>query len=196
MFYVKTIEDKVRVTPDLFKEKIINAVNRILRQEYERRVFKEFGVVLAVYDTELLSDGLVIPGDGAAYYKVKFNALTFMPYINEVYETEIKDLVDFGAFSSVGPLQGLIHISQIGNEKFYHNKKLKKISSKNGKKSLKKGDSAVIKVSTVSLKVNISDTKIGLTMRAPGLGKSEWNEEKKTTKKTVKKKKFKGKGKK
>lgn len=182
MYYVKEIEDKVRVVPELFKEKTIDAVNRILRKEYERRVFKDFGVVLAVYDTEILSDGLVIPGDASAYYKVKFNALTFMPHVNEVYDAEIKDLVDFGAFASLGPLQGLVHISQIGNEKFYHNKKLKKISSKSGKRSLKKGDRAIVKVSTVSLKVNISDTKIGLTMRAPGLGKDEWKEEKKPKK--------------
>lgn len=186
MYYVKEIEDKVRVTPDLFKEKTRDAVNRIIRKEYERRVFKEFGVVLAVYDTEVLSDGLVIPGDGAAYYNIKFKALTFMPYVNEVYETEIKDLVDFGAFSSIGPLQGLVHISQIGNEKFYHNKKLKKIASKSGKKSLKKGDKTLVKVSTVSLKVNISDTKIGLTMRAPGLGKPEWFEEKRVKKSSSK----------
>lgn len=188
MYYVKEIEDKVRVTPDLFKEKTKNAVNRILRNEYERRMFKDFGVVLAVFDTDILSDGLVIPGDAGAYYRVKFKALTFMPYINEVYETEIKDLVDFGAFASLGPLQGLVHISQIGNEKFFHNKKLKKISSKSGKKSVKKGDACLIKVSTVSLKMNMSDTKIGLTMRAPGLGKPEWFIEQKPRKKTTKKK--------
>lgn len=182
MYYVKEIEDKVRVVPELFKEKTKDAVNRILRDEYERRIFRDQGVILTVFDTDILSDGVVIPGDGAAYYRVKFKALTFMPHVNEVYETEIKDLVDFGAFASLGPLQGLVHISQIGNEKFFFNKKLKKITSKSGKKSVKKGDRALVKVSTVSLKVNISDTKIGLTMRAPGLGKPEWLEERKPKK--------------
>ncbi|MDD5023250.1 MAG: RPB7/RPC8 family DNA-directed RNA polymerase subunit, partial [Candidatus ainarchaeum sp.] len=86
MYYVKDIEDKVRVTPDLFKEKTKDAVNRILRKQYERRVFKDLGVVLAVFDTDVLGEGSVIPGDGAAYYNVKFKTLTFMPFVNEVYE--------------------------------------------------------------------------------------------------------------
>ena len=110
MYYTKVIEDKVRVKPELFKEDIIKAINRILREEYERRIIKPLGMVLAVFDTELLSDGIIVPGDASAYYRVKFKVLTFVPYVNEVYEAEIKDLVDFGAFASIGPLQGLIHI--------------------------------------------------------------------------------------
>jgi len=182
MYYINENEGKVRVTPDLFKEKTKSAVNRILRAKYERRMFKKLGIVLVVYDTKLEGDGLVIPGDASAYYKVKFKTLSFIPKINEVYDSEIKDLVDFGAFSSLGPMQGLIHISQIGSEKYYHNKKAKKIVSKNGKKSLKKGDKILLKVSTVSLRSNISDTKVGLTMRSSGLGKMEWNEKKETKK--------------
>ncbi len=191
MYYVKSIEDKVRITPDLFKEKTLNAVKRILRDKYERRVFKDLGLVLAIYDAEMLGEGLVIPGDPAAYYEVKFNTLTFMPYVNEVYEVHVKDLVDFGAFCSMGPIPGLVHISQISSEKFFYNKKSKKIASKNGKKSLKKGDNILIKVSTVSLKATVSDTKIGLTMRATGLGKAEWNAPKPTPKKSKNRKKSK-----
>lgn len=182
MFYVNEIEDKVRVTPEFFKEKPKEAITRILREEYERRVYRDLGVIVVVFDTEVQGDGLVIPGDAAAYYDVKFKALTFMPYVNEVYETEIKDIVDFGAFCSLGPIQGLAHISQIGQDKFMFNKKLKKLASKNGKKSLKKGDRGIVKISTVSLKSNISETKIGLTMRSPGLGKTEWVEEEKPKK--------------
>ncbi|MFA5050284.1 MAG: DNA-directed RNA polymerase [Candidatus Micrarchaeia archaeon] len=177
MFYINEIEDKVRVTPEFFKEKPKEAITRILREEYERRVYRDLGVIIVVFDTVVEGDGLVIPGDASAYYDVKFKALTFMPYVNEVYETEIKDVVDFGAFCLLGPLQGLTHISQIGQDKFLFNKKLKKLSSKNGKRSIKKGDKGLVKISTVSLKSNISETKIGLTMRSPGLGKLEWIEE-------------------
>jgi len=183
MYYVKTIEDKVRVAPEFFKEKTPDAVQRILRDSYERRLFKELGIVLSVFNTEITSKGIVIPGDGAAYYTVKFNALTFTPMVNEVYDIDVVDLVDFGAFVSIGPIQGLVHISQISPEKFSCNKKLKKLVSKSGKKSVKKGDTYVAKVSTVSLKANISETKVGITMRPTGLGKPEWYED---TRKKVK----------
>ncbi len=177
MYYVKTIEDKVRVAPEFFKEKTSDAVQRILRDSYERRLFKELGIVLSVFNTEITSKGVVIPGDGAAYYTVKFDTLTFTPVVNEVYDIDVVDLVDFGAFVSIGPIQGLVHISQISPEKFMHNKKLKKLVSKSGKKSVKKGDAYVAKVSTVSLKSNISETKVGITMRPIGLGRPEWYEE-------------------
>ncbi|MBN2478237.1 DNA-directed RNA polymerase [Candidatus Micrarchaeota archaeon] len=179
MYYVRTIEDKVRLPPNLFKSNLREAITRLLRENYERRIFKELGFVIAVYDADVESEGLVIPGDASAYYKVRFEALTFLPHVNEVYNAEIKDLVDFGAFASIGPIQGLVHISQFGPDKFSHNKKLKKITSRSGKKSIKKGDKCVVKVSTVSLKSNINDTKIGLTMRSDGLGKDEWIEESK-----------------
>ena len=65
-----------------------------------------------------MTDGIVIPGDSGAYYTVRFDAITFVPYINEVYLSEVKEIVEFGAFVSIGPLQGLLHISQIGKDKY------------------------------------------------------------------------------
>jgi DNA-directed RNA polymerase subunit E'/Rpb7 len=55
--------------------------------------------------------------------------------------------------------------------------------------SLKKDDDVIAKVSTVSIKNTTSDTKIGLTMRADGLGVPRWDSDKKEIVKEVKKKK-------
>jgi DNA-directed RNA polymerase subunit E'/Rpb7 len=55
-----------------------------------------------------------------------------------------------------------------------YDKKNKNLVSRAEKKSLKKGDSVFVKVSTVSMKSTTADTKIGLTMRPDGLGKEEW----------------------
>jgi DNA-directed RNA polymerase subunit E' len=129
----------------------------------------------------------VIPGDSGAYYSVQFEALTFYPVVNEVYRAEIKEIVEFGAFASIGPFQGLLHVSQIDREKFYYDKKSKTLGSKVLRRSIKKGDEVLVKVSTVSMKSTSSDTKIGLTMRPDGLGKPEWLEQKKKGKKEDKK---------
>jgi DNA-directed RNA polymerase subunit E' len=188
MYYMNVVEDRVRVPPDMFGSKIEDAVLRILRDKYERRIFKDMGMVLVVDEAKVAGEGVVIPGDAGAYYSVKFNALSFLPVVNEVYKAEIKEIVEFGAFASIGPFQGLIHISQIGKDKYYYDKKSKALTSRAAKKSIKKGDMVLIKVSTVSLKPSIADTKIGLTMRPDGLGKEEWLEKAEKKKQQEKKK--------
>ena len=186
MYYIKTIEDRIRVPPSMFGSKIEDAVQMILRERYEGRIFKELGIVISIDNPKVLSDGAVIPGDSGAYYSVSFEALSFLPSVNEVYRAEVKEIVEFGAFASIGPFQGLLHVSQIDREKFYYDKKAKMLSSKALKRAIKKGDELLVKVSTVSLKSTSSDTKIGLTMRPDGLGKTDWIGAKKAPRKPKK----------
>ncbi len=174
MYFRKTIEDRIRVPPAMFGSVVEDAVQMILRERYEGRIFKDLGIVLSVDNPKVLSEGAVIPGDSGAYFTVQFDALSFLPAVNEVYRAEIKEVVEFGAFASIGPFQGLLHVSQIDREKFYYDKKSKSLTSKALRRSLKKGDDLIVKVSTVSMKSTSSDTKIGLTMRPDGLGKPDW----------------------
>jgi len=186
MYYLNDAEDKIRIPPDMFGSKIEDAALRILRERYEGRIYRNVGAVLVITDPEIKSEGIVIPGDAGAYYSVNFKALSFVPHVNEVFKAEIKDVVEFGAFATIGPFQGLIHISQIGKEKFYYDKKSKALTSRVAKKALKKGDSALVKISTVSLKPSSTDTKIGLSMRPDGHGKVEWVEKPEKPKKKAK----------
>jgi DNA-directed RNA polymerase subunit E' len=170
----------------MFGSELENAVQAILRERYEGRIYKDLGIVLSVNNPKVVSDGIIIPGDSGAYYSVQYDALCFYPVVNEVYKAEIKEIVEFGAFASIGPFQGLLHVSQIDKEKFYYDKKAKTLGSKVLKKVIKKGDEVLVKVSTVSMKSTSSDTKIGLTMRPDGLGKLEWLEAKAVKKKEKK----------
>lgn len=187
MYHIKTIEDRIRVPPDMFGSELEDAVQRILRERYEGRIYKDLGIVLSIDKPKVLTEGTVIPGDSGAYYTVSFEALTFIPVVNEVYRAEVKEIVEFGAFASIGPFQGLLHVSQIGKEKYYYDKKSKTLSSREAGRAVKKGDEVLVKVSTVSLKSTSSDTKIGLTMRPDGLGKPEWLKPKKPAAKAEKK---------
>jgi DNA-directed RNA polymerase subunit E' len=187
MYYIKTMEDRIRVPPSMFGSELEDAVVRILRERYEGRIYKDLGIVLSIDNPGVLSEGTVIPGDSGAYYTVSFEALTFIPVVNEVYRGEVKEIVEFGAFASIGPFQGLLHVSQIGKEKYYYDKKSKTLSSREAGRSVKKGDEVLVKVSTVSLKSTSADTKIGLTMRPDGLGKPDWFKAKKKEAKAEKK---------
>jgi DNA-directed RNA polymerase subunit E' len=187
MYHIKTIEDRIRVPPMMFGSELEDAVQRILRERYEGRIYKDMGIVLSIDKPKVLTEGTVIPGDSGAYYTVSFEALTFIPVVNEVYRAEVKEIVEFGAFASIGPFQGLLHVSQIGKEKYYYDKKAKALTSREAGRTVKKGDEVLVKVSTVSLKSTSPDTKIGLTMRPDGLGKPDWFKAKKKDAKAEKK---------
>ncbi|MDD2655735.1 MAG: DNA-directed RNA polymerase [Candidatus ainarchaeum sp.] len=186
MYYRTSVEEKVRLPPKFLVMKLTDAVTKMLREKYERRIIRDMGLVIAVENVDVGGDGTVIPGDGGIYYDATFDAITFMPYVNEVFSGEVKEVVEFGAFASIGPLDALIHISQIGNDKYSYDKKNKYLTTRRGS-SLKKGDKVIVKVSTVSMRATTSDTKIGLTMRADGLGpEKEKRGEKKAAKKPAK----------
>ena len=174
MYYILTCKDRVRLPAQYFSMKLEEALTQILREKYERRVDKESGVSLAVWNSKALGDGVVIPSDNAAYYDVQFEVLSYQPQVNEIVESEVSEVVEFGAFLSLGPMEGLVHLSQIANDFLTYNRKTMSFTGRESKKSLKKADRVYAKISTVSMKGSIPETKIGLTMRPDGLGKEEW----------------------
>ncbi|MFT4297670.1 MAG: DNA-directed RNA polymerase, partial [Candidatus Woesearchaeota archaeon] len=112
MFYRVEIKDHIRVNPKLFNEKIEDAVTECIRSKYEGMISQELGFVIDVAKVNDIHDGVVIPGDGAAYYEASFELMTFKPELQEVVLGNIKDIADFGAFITLGPIEGMIHVSQ------------------------------------------------------------------------------------
>lgn len=176
MYRIHTLSDTVRVPPSLFSLKLEDAVLQILREKYERRVDKDLGIVLNIWNPRSIGEGRVIHGDGASHHAVTFDVLAYLPEINEVFDGEVTEVVEFGAFVRAGPLDGLVHLSQITNDYLSFDKKAQVFVGRESKKTLKKGDLVRAKISTVSLKASIPETKVGMTMRPEGLGKLEWLE--------------------
>jgi len=174
MYFVLSCKDKVRLPAQYFSMKLEDALAQILREKYERRIDKDAGIVLALWNVKPDGEGVVIPGDNAAYYEVSFDVLAYHPMVNEVVETEVSEIVEFGAFLQLGPMEGLVQLSQIANDFLTFNKKTMSFTGRESKKVLKKGDHVFAKISTVSMKGSIPETKVGLTMRPEGLGKDEW----------------------
>ena len=183
MYNVVTLVDKVRVPPELLKMSKENAIREIIRREYENQIKKDIGYVITLLDIKANSKGIVVPGDPNVYFDTECKLLTFSLEVNEIVTGIIKEVVDFGAFVHIGPFEAVLHISQIGKERFTFNKKTKQLISSDGKKVLKKGDIIYAKVSSVSMKGNVGEVKISLTTRDIGLGKLEWLKEEKDSKK-------------
>ena len=187
MFYKLELKDHIRVPPDHFGFPLEEAVIKRIKKKYEGHISKEIGIAVDVAEVKTIGEGVIIPGDGASYYDVAFDLITFKPELQEVLLGKIRDIADFGAFIALGPIEGMIHVSQTMDD-FVSFSKEKTLSGKETKKTLKIGDKCRARIIAVSYK-DISIPKIGLTMRQPGLGRLDWFEEqdKKEPKKEAKK---------
>ncbi len=177
MYYKMILSDYIRVPPDLFNLELPIAVIQMLKKKYEGYISKELGIVIDIDEVKDIKEGVIIHGDGAAYHTVTFGIMTFKPELQEVVIGKIKDIADFGAFISIGPIDGMIHISQTMDD-FVSFSKDKVLTGRDSKKSLKVGDTCRARIIAVSYS-DVSNPKLGLTMRQTGLGKLEWYDEKK-----------------
>jgi DNA-directed RNA polymerase subunit E' len=189
MFYVIEVEDYVRVEPKLFGLDTKTAVEEQLHAVYENYHDEEFGQVIGVVSVGNVGDGIIIPGDGAAYYNSEFKLLIWKPEMNELAYGTISEITNFGAFINLGAMQGMIHISQTMDD-FVSFASSNILTGKASKRVLKKGDNCLARIVAISYKGDIP--KVGLTMRQPGLGKIEWIEEEKKKEKAAAKKSEKG----
>lgn len=174
MFYKTQLKDHIRVAPKHFVNDVNEAVIKAVREKYGGFIDEDIGFVIDVLNVESVNEGIIIPGDGAAYYETTFNLITFKPEMHEVIPGRIKDIADFGAFLTMGPIDGMIHVSQTMDD-FVSFAKEKVLTGKDSKRALKVGDECRARVIAVSFKDPLNP-KIGLTMRQVGLGKLEWIE--------------------
>ncbi len=174
MFYLSEVEDYVRVAPKLFGLPTSESVSRQLDETYEDYYDKELGRVVAVVEVLNVGQGVIIPGDGAAYYKCLFKLLVWKPDLQEFVYGKVSEITNFGAFIEMGVMRGMIHISQTMDD-YVSFSDAGSLSGKSSGRVLKEGDLCVARIVAISHKGD--DPKIGLTMRQPGLGKLDWIKE-------------------
>lgn len=174
MFNVITVEDVVRVPPQRFNQQLDVVTRDELKARYEGIVNKLFGFVIAVTNVKASPSGKIIPGDGATYHTVSFDMLTYYPEVQEVVEGEVVEVEDFGAFVRIGPIDALLHVSQVIDDFISYDERQSSLNAKESGRVLKKGDIVRARVTVVSFMKGKSSGKIGLTTRQPFLGKLEW----------------------
>lgn len=172
MFYKVEVHDRIRVTPNLFGEPLESAVTKMIKAKYDGYVSEELGIVIDVIGVKNIGEGVILPGDGSSFYDTTFEILTFKPQMQEVVFGKIKDIAEFGIFMSIGPIEGMIHISQSMDD-FVSFSADKVLTGRETKRTLKVGDLCKARIIAVSFK-DPANPKIGLTMRQAGLGKPEW----------------------
>lgn len=174
MFKLITLQDTIRIPPETFGNPLEKVGRDRVKSKYEGIVDEELGYVIAVTSVEVSPTGKIIPGDGATYHRVTFSLVTFYPIIQEVVEGDVVEIADFGAFVRIGPVDSLLHVSQLMDDYMSYDEKQGVLMGKETKRKLSSGDALRVRITAVSLGRAGSSGKIGVTARQPFLGKLDW----------------------
>ena len=178
MYKILTIKTNVQVPPAKFGLKFKDSIKESIGLQFEGKITKELGVGLVVTDIHEIGEGKILPENPNINYPIKFDLLTYKPEQHEIVQGEVIDNTEFGAFVRFGPMDGLVHVSQLVNDYISFDDKNSIFTGKESKKTLKVGDAVRTRVISLSMSTG-KENKVGLTMRQPGLGALSWIEQEK-----------------
>ena len=172
------LRDTVEVPPRHLADVGPDLITRLLQDKLEGRMDEDVGSVVTVIEINDIGDGAVLPNKPGVYYEADFDALTFDPQMQEVVDGEVVEVVNFGAFVGIGPVDGLLHVSQISDEYLAYDEENQQLASRESNRTLGVGDAVRARIVTKSIdERNPRDSKIGLTAKQVGLGKHGWLQE-------------------
>ncbi|HKL28199.1 MAG TPA: DNA-directed RNA polymerase [Natrialbaceae archaeon] len=172
------LKDTVEVPPEELANVTPELVKKLLQEKLEGRMDEEVGSVVSVIEVNDVGDGAVLPNRPGVYYEADFDALTYDPQMQEVVDGTVVEVVEFGAFVGIGPVDGLLHVSQISDEYLAFDGENQQLASNESNRTLAVEDAVRARIVTKSIdERNPRDSKIGLTAKQVGLGKHGWLEE-------------------
>ena len=179
MYMITQAERVVRIPPADLDEDIDDVIDRLTWESFEGKFGPDKTVTIAINNVQTEGPGRIVHGDGAVYQTVKFDQLVFKPKENEIVEGEVVQIVKFGAFVRFGPLDGLLHVSQVMDDRVDIDEENQRLVGKDSGRTLNIGD--IVRARIISMDINEKnpqDSKIGLVTRGGvGLGRLEWIEE-------------------
>ncbi|HHC19512.1 MAG TPA: DNA-directed RNA polymerase [Euryarchaeota archaeon] len=186
MYKLVTVEDTVLIPPTRISEDPKKVCWELVMDKVIKMPYMEgLGVVVMVLGVEPIGDGYITFGDPNIYQRVRVKMIVFNPEVKEVLDGIVTRVIGgLGLIVSFGVAEGLLHVSQIYDDKFqFSSGGVKGVKTKY---TVNVGD--IVRTRIVSLTKNknfeITGTitemrrlrpwRIGLSMRTPGLGKEEW----------------------
>ncbi len=180
MYKMEKKKDSIRIPPDRLDEDLDEISGEIANETCLEGTLEDGNkLIIMATNVERVGDGKIVHGDGGIYQHVTYDALVFELEEHELIHGYVCEILKFGAFVRFGPLDGLLHISQIMNDKVEVDIGNQRLRGRESKKEIGVNDKLRARIVTVSVNERSPrESKIGLTMRQTGLGKLEWIEEK------------------
>jgi DNA-directed RNA polymerase subunit E' len=176
MYYLTRIRETIRVPPNRFGEPIEDVILSISRTKNETTIGGDVGMIVAVLSINEISPGRIVPGDGATFHDVEYEAITFRPLDDEVSEGEVVETTKFGFFMRIGCTDALAHISQIADEYFQMSSRSSGVLvGRESGRTIRPGD--LVRGKIITATVDHVSMKIAITMKGEGLGLKSWLEE-------------------
>src|SRR3990172_8480041 len=97
-------EDVVRIPPERLGGGIDAPARGRPRTTLEGRVGVDRSLTLIASNIERVGEGRIVHGDGAVYQTVKYDAVVFVPQLQEIIDGTVVEILKFGAFIRFGPL--------------------------------------------------------------------------------------------
>ncbi len=175
MYMLVQKEDVVRIPPERLGDDLDEVARQLTRATLEGKIGEDKGLTLVTSNIKRMGEGRIVHGDGAVYQQVQFDALMFRPQLHEIVDGTVVEILKFGAFIRFGPLDGLLHISQIMDDRVDVDEENQRLVGKDTKRDVRLGDKVRARIVAVSLNERSPrESKIGLTMRQAALGKLDW----------------------
>ncbi len=169
------LRDTIEVPPEELGDVSHELVKHQLQDKLEGRMDEEVGSVVSVVEVHDVRQGTVLPNRPGVYFEAEFDAVTFDPSMQEVVDGSVVEVVEFGAFVGIGPVDGLLHVSQISDEYLDYDAENQQLASSDSNRTLGVDDAVRARIVTKSIdERNPRDSKIGLTAKQVGLGKHGW----------------------
>eukprot|EP01006_Ploeotia_vitrea_P021920 TRINITY_DN54332_c0_g2_i1.p1 TRINITY_DN54332_c0_g2~~TRINITY_DN54332_c0_g2_i1.p1 ORF type:complete len:171 (-),score=25.48 TRINITY_DN54332_c0_g2_i1:505-1017(-) len=145
MFFHLTLERIIRVHPrDLDKNVRKHIIDR-LNGAVEGTCSGTHGYIIAVTDVIDVGNGRV-QDDGTTSYTIKFKAVVFKPFKDQVVDAVVTNLAKHGIFAEVGPLQVFISQHNLPAELTFNDHSIPKCWQAEDGTSIKKDDDVRLKI--------------------------------------------------
>jgi len=130
----------IRRYPDLIVHRIIKNIIEKKEEKYNLSALEKIGLISSENERNSEAAERELQSVLLCHYAKKFIGKKFNALVNSV--------VNFGLFISIKeqPIQGLVHISSLGNEYFIHNEKKNFLYGDKSKKIYKVGDKIKVKL--------------------------------------------------
>ena len=121
MFYVKSLEHEIVLTPVHFGSKLRTTLVKLLKEQVEGLALATYGYVVNVIEVpeDEIKSGIIEYDSGNVVFTVKYTALLLRPFINEVLDAVVGQCNQLGFFAFVGPLRIFVSKHSMPEDMFH-----------------------------------------------------------------------------